>query len=439
MGLFRYEAIDRSGKVLHGAMNARDEQQVQQRLAQMGYTARAIHSAASGRVPSSTAVSPPRQDSPQRTSGAMSSVTLASGVPVSVRPNVSLMSLARFFRHMATLVRSGMPINQALVEMNVVTHDRKLKYVLSRIQESTQAGRSLSTMMAEYPRVFPVHAIASVWAGELAGKLEIALEDVATDLEQEAADTRYGRIGWFLTKISLIGLVFVLPMASLDALLLPVLNQVLDAAGQVSRTQVLGMLWQNYASNLLWKSVVASVALVVFWIAWGFMKKSPVVRRLLDGALLYVPVWGRLHRDRALARFFRVMDHLHSAGLSPAQAWDAASLVPKNSAIAERLRLARASMPMTAKVSEILAASGVASPEDVGLAASGEKAGQLPDVLSHLSRHYEERAASQKTAAKAAAIFALTMFSIIFTGYVMIRAVASYAELPFKIMETVAK
>ena len=44
MALFRYEAVDKTGKVLHGVMNASNEQQVAANLTQMGYAMRAVYS-----------------------------------------------------------------------------------------------------------------------------------------------------------------------------------------------------------------------------------------------------------------------------------------------------------------------------------------------------------------------------------------------------------
>lgn len=435
MGLFRYEAIDKAGKVVHGAMNARDEQQVAQRLAQMGYAARAIHGGA--QTATRRQAAQPAAPAQPRSSGGIASVTVASGVPVSIKSSVPGPALARFFRHLATLVRSGMPINRALVEMSAVTGNQRLRSVLPRMQEATQGGRNLSGLMAEYPTVFPVYAIASVWAGELSGRLETALDEVATDLEQEVSETRFGRIGWFLTKISIISLVFAFPAANLVNLLIPVLQKTLDATHEISRSEVLRMLLDNYMRTMFWKSVWMSVAVVLAWIVWGYMKRVPTVRRLLDGALLCVPIWGKLHRYRALARFFHVLDELCSAGISPAPAWDAASMVPRNSAIAERLKLARANMSSGAMLSEMLAASGMIDHEDVALASSGEKAGQVPDVMAHLAASYQLRADAQRTAGRAAGVFVLTMFSIVFTGYVLIRVVSTYVELPFKAAEMI--
>ena len=72
------------------------------------------------------------------------------------------------------------------------------------MQEKLQGGNKLSSAMAEFPDVFPVHTVASVWAGEMAGRLEIVLDEVASDLETEASEVRLRKIGWVITKLSVL-------------------------------------------------------------------------------------------------------------------------------------------------------------------------------------------------------------------------------------------
>ena len=59
MGLFRYEAVNKTGKVVHGVMDAPGEQQVTQKLQAMGYSARAVYTAGgSGQAQSSKTSGP---------------------------------------------------------------------------------------------------------------------------------------------------------------------------------------------------------------------------------------------------------------------------------------------------------------------------------------------------------------------------------------------
>lgn len=423
MGLFRYEAVDKSGRVLHGAMDARDEAQVRDRLSTMGYSAKAVFPAGgtpTGRT-QNVAVQPPRTG--------IRAVTTPSGTPVSIKSSVAAPTLARFFRHMATLVKSGMPIAQALNDMAPVVRHTRLNVILSQMKETTQTGHKLSGLMAEHPGVFPVHAIASVWAGEMAGKLDIALDEIASDLEMEAADTRFGRIGWGLTKINWLFFVACIPIANLTTLLVPVLKKCLDSSGEMSSKQVLILLGQEYVKRALWPTVFGCSAFCILWIVWGHIKRIAGVRFFLDKMLTFAPMWGKYHTARSKGRFLHVLDSLVEAGISPETAWDAASLVPRNSYIAHQLRTVRGRLGPNTGISQMLAASGVFDLEDIGFVQSGERAGTLPDVLRNLSSDYDARLTAMKASGKAASMTIMFVFGAALVIYVMAVTSKGYVNL----------
>lgn len=445
MGLYRYEAVDKTGRVLHGAMDARDETQVSEKLGQMGYSVRSVIAPGGAATPGGTQKLTAQQPTPSSTPApaaappgprtGIRAVTVACGQPVSIKSSVSPSNLARFFRHMATLVKSGMTLGQALNDMVPVVRDAKLRTILGRMRESTSAGNRLSGLMAEYPQVFPVHAIANVWSGEMAGRLEIVLDEVAADLEQEAVDTRFGRIGWGLTKINWIFFVICYPLTNLVALLVPVLKQCLDSSGQLSSGQVIARLGTEYMRQDFWPTLVACLAFGALWVVWGHVKRVPTVRYILDRLVLYTPVWGKFHRTRSTAAFLHALDGLVAAGISPDSAWDAASLTPRNSYFAQQLRAARARLGPNAGVSQLLAASGVFEVEDVGLVQSGERSGTVPDVLANLSLDYRERIASMRTSGKATSTTIMVAFGSLLAVYVSVVMFRSYGDLAFKAAE----
>ena len=151
---------------------------------------------------------------------------------------------------------------------------------------------------------------------------------------------RFGRIGWGLGKLGLILLVFSRRESKVTALLLPALQQTLKHA-EWGSSDVLRFIFENYMHTMFWKSVLLSLAIIAFWIVFGRVKRVTAVKRLLDVMLLNTPVWGTLHRYRSLARFLHELYGLYAAGIPPGTHGDAASLAPRNSAIAEKLAGAR--------------------------------------------------------------------------------------------------
>ena len=340
-------------------------------------------------------------------------MTLSNGVPVSIKSCVSASALARFFRQLAILVRSGQPLQQSLA--NIRVGNGKITAVLPAIQERIQSGQKLSSGMAEYPGLFPVHTIASVYCGELAGKLDIALDEIATDLEQEAKDTMYAKIGWGLTKITIIMFVFMWPLLDFNRLLGSVAGQGLSAVG-------------HYFLRTLLIGLPISIGLLIWWEVWGHIKRIPMVRYNLDMMLLKVPVWGKVHRFAAMTRFFRVMDSLMSAGIYPSTAWDAASLTPRNSAVAGSLRLATSSLPSGTGVVALLERAGVFEMDDIGTVAAGEKSGSLPEVMDSIHKSYSARSANQTVIGRTAAIVLIMVFQGVLTVLAVYLMASTYRD-----------
>lgn len=423
MGMYRYEAIDKVGKVVRGVMSASDEQQVAQKLGQMGYSVRGVYGAgaqpAPAQVPTAATASAPAQ----RATG-MQRVTLPSGVPVSIRPKVPADRLAMFFRQLVTLVQAGIPLYQSFGDM-ARTSDVRLRRVVPEIQQALQAGQSLSSALGAYPDLFPAHTIASVWCGELSGKLDVILGEVASDLEAEASDARLGRIGWGIVRAYTIFLVLTWPLFTL---LGNMTSQVLgdDPASAASSDGIMGSAMRDIVWMIVHVCVPIAVGLVLTWVIWAHVKRVPAVRAALDSALLRVPVWGRIHRFRSVSRFLHVLDLLYGAGINPSQAWDAASFTPRNSDIIGSLRSARKAASVSTGIAELAAMSSVLEPEEVSLIASGEKTGQVPDSLARISSTYEEKARLQKSTARILSIGLMNSSLIAITGIGLIVLAKTY-------------
>lgn len=409
MGLFRYEATDKNGRVVRGAMSARDETQVAGNLAKMGYSVQAIQSTGSRPVPAATQP-PPAAASVPRT---------VAAVPVSVRSAVPIAGLAMFFRQLSTLIKSGQPVYQSLTDILTNTRQRHIRRILPEMCGAVQSGRSLSAVMAAYPGIFPAWTVALLWTGELSGTLEIAVEEVADDLEAEAKDARFGSLWWIITKLTVILGILMIPLCDFSKVLSPLLSVNSNSAG------VLPAVVASIISTLIkWLPITLGVGAA--FIAWTYAKRIPSVRAALDEALLIVPVWGKLHKYRSLSRFLRAMDRLYAAGVSPDTAWNAAGLTAFNHAVARRLKAVAPPTGVADGLSGRINAIGLFDNDDIGMIVAGERSGNLPGTFAQLARIYQDRADQQKSAGRAFSVSAFIAFQLAVSGLAMILMVYSY-------------
>ena len=94
------------------------------------------------------------------------------------------LNAARFAGSLATLVRSDVPLVEALQASAAVTPNRFARERAMRVAARVREGASLRNAMAEAD-VFPPLLLAIVASGEQSGKLGQGLERAAIDLEQE--------------------------------------------------------------------------------------------------------------------------------------------------------------------------------------------------------------------------------------------------------------
>lgn len=100
---------------------------------------------------------------------------------------VKLKDKVTFYRLLATMVNAGLTVIQALK----VLRDEQKSPVMKKVQESMirdiQSGHSLSSTLKLFPKSFSDSEIAMIESGEKTGKLNVALLQLATQIEKLAS------------------------------------------------------------------------------------------------------------------------------------------------------------------------------------------------------------------------------------------------------------
>src|ERR1700757_3402715 len=96
---------------------------------------------------------------------------------------VSATDLALFTRQLATLVRAGLPLEEALLAVSQQTEKPRVQSIVLGVRARVMEGHTLADGFAEFPRVFPEIYRATVSAGEQAGHLDNVLERLADPQE----------------------------------------------------------------------------------------------------------------------------------------------------------------------------------------------------------------------------------------------------------------
>ena len=97
----------------------------------------------------------------------------------SLQRGVAAADLALMTRQLATLVRSGLPLEESVRAVSQQTEKARLKSMLLGVRSRVMEGHTLAAGLAEFPHVFPELYRATVAAGEQSGHLDVVLERLA--------------------------------------------------------------------------------------------------------------------------------------------------------------------------------------------------------------------------------------------------------------------
>src|SRR5580658_353347 len=96
---------------------------------------------------------------------------------------VKKVEIAAFTRQMATLLRAGIPLSEALGALVEQITNMRLKTPLSEVRAAVNEGSAFADSLAKHPKLFDELFISMVRAGELAGNLDEVLGRLADFLE----------------------------------------------------------------------------------------------------------------------------------------------------------------------------------------------------------------------------------------------------------------
>ena len=357
MTAFRFEAVDAQGRLREGLLDAENARAVRDRLRADGLTPTAVDAA------------------PERRS-ALSRVRLPSAV------------LALTTRQLASLVQSGMPLDQALTAVAEQADDTRAATLCQALHSHVMAGESFGAALSRYPRTFPPLYRGLIAAGTETGRLPDVLARLADYL-----DARLALRQKFVTAMIYPALVTIIAIAVIGVLVTYVVPQVVSVYQQSRQT--LPLLTRALiatsdflrATGWIWPALIVVAAIAV---ATALKRESSRAR--MHAMLLRVPGVGRLVRSLDTARYASTLAILAGSGAPLLRSLDAAADVVRMIPLARAARAAGALVREGVSLSRALKEQKVFPPVLIHLIANGEQSGALAPMLTRAANELEGEA-----------------------------------------------
>jgi len=366
MRAFEYQALDANGKKKKGVASGDSARQVRQLLREQGLAPLAVEMVEEREHGSTTAT-------------------------VGNRRKLSNMELAVVTRQFATLLDSGLTIEDALSGLIDQSESHKVKSILSGVRAQIVEGRSLADGLRMFPRAFPELYVASVSAGEQTGHLESVLDRLAD--YTEAKQGLQQRLGVALVYPILLTLVSVAIIVGLMTYVVPQVVRVFQDNDQTLPVLTRGLIKISeflQAYGLLMLLVVAAF-LIFLTILLRFEKP----RFMFHGLILSIPGIRRLSRSLNTSRMARTLSILIGSGVPLISALRSSSEVVLNLVLKSHLQSATAEVEQGASLNRALQRRKSFPPLFTQMVASGESSGRLGEMLEKSASALEREAESR--------------------------------------------
>src|SRR3954462_3408140 len=116
---------------------------------------------------------------------------------------VSASDLSLLTRQLATLVKAGLPLEEALLAVSQQSEKPRVQSIMLGVRAKVMEGHTLADGLAEFPKVFPEIYRSTVSAGESSGRLDGVLERLA-DYTENREVMRQKILGAMLYPIFLV-------------------------------------------------------------------------------------------------------------------------------------------------------------------------------------------------------------------------------------------
>ena len=364
MAAFEYRALDTRGRQRKGILEADSSRQVRQMLRE-------------------------RELAPLEVKAARARE--ASGPGWQLVRGLSARDLALLTRQLATLVQAALPIEEALGAAAAQAGSARIQAMLLAVRARVLEGHSLAEGLKAFPAAFPELYRATVAAGEHAGHLGPVLERLADYTEQRQQSRQKIQLALLYPLILLIASLAI--VGFLLGYVVPDVVRVFIDSGQTLPALTRGLI------------AVSDVVRAWGWLALPLLGGALFAARraLRDEALrlrwhrllLRLPLVGGLLRTAECARFASTLAILTRSGVPLVEALDIAGQVIGNRLIRGEVREAARKVREGGSLTRALEATRQFPPMMLHMIASGERSGELDQMLARTATTQESDLAAR--------------------------------------------
>lgn len=356
MAAFEYQALDTHGKTVKGITTGDHAKQVRSELRAQGLVPLDVNAVSESA----------NKKSENKAKG-------SSARKVKIKLN----DLSILTRQMATLLESGMTVEETLGAIIKQSDGYKIKSVMSDIRSLVTEGYSLSDAIALYPNSFPEIYRASISAGEQSGTLDKVLDRLADYLEDSHAMQQ--KVSQAVVYPVFLFFVCSAILVLLITLVVPKVVKVYEDTGQDLPWLTVAVI--NLSDFLVDHGLLLGLLLILIVLGIRYIFQQDGPRYWLHNLYLKTGGLRKMVQNVDSARMSRTLSIMVGSGVPILSSMQASEGVMNNRVLQKDLHAATEEVAQGVSIGRALERNGNFPPLLVHMVSSGENSGRLDHML----------------------------------------------------------
>lgn len=299
---------------------------------------------------------------------------------------VSVKEKALLARQLATMLASGLAIDQSFKILSAQTRSQVLKNAYRTIVGDLEQGNNLAFALSRHRNIFDPVFIAIVRSGESSGKLDIVLEQLATRLEQNDDFNSKVKAALYYPIFIIITMVLIVVLMMLY--IVPQLKTVFEENGiELPWTTKLVLALSNFTVHYWWLELIVLIAIII---GFSFLIRTREGGSWWDRTKIHIPIMSELYSLIYMARFCRTMSMLLQAGIPIMETIAITADVIQNRIYTESLKNIAAQVERGIPMSVPMQKDRNFPPIVSEMMMVGEQTGKVGQILTKLAEYYEK-------------------------------------------------
>lgn len=403
MASYGYEALDKSGKVIKGSIDADSVDQAKVLIKKQGY------------VPTSI-----KEQS-----------LMTKDINIQFGGKVTPRDMSVFCRQFVSMNKAGVSILECLKLLAEQTENAILQKAIGAVRSDVEKGEALATALAKHPKVFPNLMVTIVAAGEASGSLDVSLERMADQFEKSAKTKALVKKAMIYP--AMVAIVAVIVVIVMLVWVIPNYMEMFDSLGSELPALTQAVVNMSEFIQNYWMIIIPVIIAIVF--ALSAFLKTPAGQEVKSTAALKFPAMKNLVQKSACSSLARTLSTLLTAGVPLVEAVAITAKTMDNVLYRRALENTKDEVIKGVPLSEPLEESGLFPPMLYHMIRIGEESGSTEEMLTKLADYYDEEVemATQSLMAAMEPMIILVLAAIV---GVLIGAIMAPMLKMYQVMDT---